>query len=56
MSQGCNGIISHQTLLFPLHHCDIHELGLELELGEGAMEPLAGAMSRSLNLENASIS
>jgi len=24
--------ISLQRLLFPLHHCDIHELELELEL------------------------
>jgi len=38
-------LISLQRLLFPLHHCDIHELELELEAGacaangEWSLEP-----------------
>ena len=33
-------VISLQTLLFPLHHCDIHELELELEARAGAANAL----------------
>ena len=33
-------LISLQRLLFPLHHCDIHELELELETGAYAANAL----------------
>ena len=45
-------LISLQRLLFPLHHCDIHELELKLEARACAANALAHGGPGAWSLEN----